>query len=84
MRVRILEVNQWVSTGNITDFTFDNFDPVLVKGDDARVSLLLFGEKAIVKEVDRDDAPSIGYVWFDENPVTKKLRYYKSNYDSSD
>lgn len=83
MSIKVLEVDQWTSTGNITDFSFDDYERSKVSGGDSDAALKLFGGTSRVKYVSETDRPSVGNVWFNEGP-TGKLVLYKANYDSSD
>ena len=83
-KVKVLEVDQWVSTGNIQDFTLENFDFKKVKGGDSAAAFALFGRSNIkIREVNENEQPFIGNVWFKPG-VDGKLQRWKANYDSSD
>lgn len=82
MKIRILEVDQWTSTGNVKDFTLEDFDPAKVRGGDSEAIRKIGGWARII-EVDEDARPSIGHVWFRPGP-DGKLQHWKANYDSSD
>lgn len=81
--MRILEVDQWTSTGNITDFSFEDFDLQKVSGGDSAAAKVIFGGNARLREVSETDRPYLGTVWFRQGP-TGKLEKYLANYDSSD
>jgi len=82
--MKVLEVDQWTSTGNVTDFTMDEFELANVHGGDSEAAQAIFGGSAKVREVSENASPYIGNVWFKTDPQTGKLVHYKSNYDSSD
>ncbi len=82
--MKVLEVDQWTSTGNVTDFTMDDFELENVHGGDSEAIRKIFGGSSRVIEVSENASPSIGNVWFRTDPNTGKLVYYKANYDSSD
>jgi len=82
-KIKILEVDQWTSTGNVKNFTFKNFEIGKVGGGDSEAIRQISGGHAIIKEVDENDYPSKGNVWFRAGK-NGKLEYWKSNYDSSD
>jgi len=81
-KIKVLELDQWTSTGNITDFTLEDFELQKVKGGDSKAAQLIFGGHAIIREVEELQTPPIGNVWF-RLGVNGKLQFYKSNYDSS-
>lgn len=83
-KIKVLEVDQWTSTGNITDYNFETFELSKVTGGDSEAARTIFGGTAHVHEVFAKDCPSIGRVWYIEDSKTKKFTLYKSNYDSSD
>jgi len=81
--MKILEVDQWTSTGNIEDFTLADFVICDVRGGDSAAARKIFGGKAEVREVDEADRPPLGTAWFIEGD-NGKLKRWKTNYDSSD
>lgn len=81
-KVKVLEVDQWTSTGNVTNFTFADFDPEKIIGKDSEAIRELGLAHAKVKEVEEGDEPRIGDVWFREGQ-NGKLELWKANYDSS-
>ncbi len=82
--MKVLEVDQWTSTGNISDFGFADYNLDKVRGGDSEAARAIFGGWSLVREVSENDSPSIGHVWFREDPVIKKFVFYKANYDTSD
>ena len=82
--IKVLEVDQWSSTGNIRDFGFSDFDIKKVKDGDSEAARAIFGGHSKIMEVEENDRPDIGNAWFIEDSNTKKFVFYKANYDSSD
>ena len=82
--ITVLEVDQWTSTGNIKDFSMEDFTLNKVKGGDSEAAKQIFGGYAAVREVRESDSPSIGEVWFISDPQSHRLKFFKANYDSSD
>ena len=82
--VRVVETDQWTSTGNVTDFSMEDFDLAAVQGGDSEAAKAIFGGRGHVIEVAEDAQPSIGNVWFRPDPETGKLKIWRANYDSSD
>ena len=80
--MKVLEVDQWTSTGNVEEFNFETFELQNVQGGDSLSARLIFGGHAAVKDVDEDAQPTIGHVWYVE--AHGKFIRYKVNYDSSD
>jgi len=83
-KIKVLEVDQWTSTGNIKDYSFKDFEMNKIKGGDSEAAKKIFGGHAVIKEVLKTQNPFIGNVWFIEDPKTLKFVFYKANYDSSD
>jgi hypothetical protein len=83
-KVKVLEVDQWTSTGNIQNFTMESFDMRKMSGGDSEAARQIFGGHAAIREVSPNESPSIGEVWYISDPKTKKLKFFKANYDSSD
>lgn len=81
-KIKVLEVDQWTSTGDMGRFNFETFQLLNVKGGDSEAIRRISGGHAIVKEVSPNDIPSRGNVWYTE--VDEKFKLYKANYDSSD
>lgn len=86
--MKILEVDQWHSTGDITKFSMGELegDAQLalgqIKGGDSKAAKVIFGGHLVIREVSETDSPSVGTVWFRQGQHGK-LEKYKSNYDSS-
>lgn len=83
-KIKVLEVDQWTSTGNVQNFTMEDFNLGKVKGGDSEAAKQIFGGHAAIREVSPQDAPHIGEVWYISDPQSNKLKFYKANYDSSD
>lgn len=81
--IRVLEVDQWTSTGNIGDFSMADFELESVQGGDSEAIRRAFGGFATIKEVDPRQRPMVGHVWFRESLESGKLEQWKANYDSS-
>lgn len=81
--MKVLEVDQWTSTGNVSEYTMNDFDINQIDGGDAETALAIGIASFEIKEVSEDAHPKIGYVWFKEGK-DGKLEKYKTNYDSSD
>ena len=82
MTIKVLEVDQWTSTGNVRDYNFKSFNLETVVGGDSEAAKAIFGGHARIYEVNENDKPSLGRVWFTE--VDDRFKLYKANYDSSD
>lgn len=81
-KIKVLEVDQWTSTGNVTKFTFADFDLGQVTGKDSQAIRELGLASARILEVEESDEPGMGDVWFREGQ-SGKLELWKANYDSS-
>lgn len=90
MSIKVLEVDQWTSTGDVSNFTLAEWekDPrgtlAKMKGGDSEAARVIFGGHARVMEVAEHQGPSIGNVWFRESEVDGLLTRWQANYDSSD
>jgi hypothetical protein len=82
MAIKVLEVDQWTSTGNVRDYNFKSFTLDNVVGGDSAAAKAIFGGYARIYDVQENQRPSKGYVWFTE--VEERFKLYKANYDSSD
>jgi hypothetical protein len=89
--VEVLEMDQWSSSAkNIGELSFADFrspgGPGKLTGGDVKAAQAIFGGHYHLYQVSSApyNRPSIGRVWFRENPETKKLVLWKYNYDSSD
>lgn len=84
--MKVLEVDQWTSTGNIKDFSMSEWEGGMampkISGGDSAAAKCIFGGHFRIKEVNELLRPSIGKVWYKEGEGGK-LELYKSNYDSS-
>ncbi len=84
--MKILEVDQWTSTGNVTDFTMAQWESgeafSKISGGDSRAIKLIYGGDCRIREVSENDYPRMGVVWFRENEQGKLVQY-KCNYDTS-
>lgn len=81
--MKIIEVDQFTSTGNIKEQKFSEVTLSGISGGDSEAAKSIFGGRFTVKEVLENDGPSIGYVWFKEGG-DGFCEAYKFNYDSSD
>ena len=89
--IKVLEVNQWMSTGDLKAFKWDelvdaygNVNLDCVSGGDSEAIQQICGSGASVKEVNETDTPPWASVWFIKDKKTGRMEYYKANYDSSD
>lgn len=81
-KIRVLEVDQWSSTGNIEDFTMEDFELRLVGGGDSETVRAIGIASARICEVEESWEPPMARVWYRTGP-DGKLELYKYNYDSS-
>lgn len=81
--MKIIEVDQFTSTGNIQTLTFKNAALDKISGRDSEAAKAIFGGSFSVREVEEDAKPRLGCVWFKEGQ-DGKCQFYKANYDSSD
>lgn len=81
--MKVIEVDQFTSSGNIRELSFNAVTLSEITGGDSEAAKLIFGGRFNVKDVSESEKPSIGYVWFKEG-VDGKCTIYKSNYDTSD
>ena len=87
--VKVLEVDQWTSTGNVAGTKMEDWEADTnkmlrsVRGGDSEAAQAIFGGHAVIREVSEFSGPSVGNVWFkpDENGI---LKLWKHNYDSGD
>ncbi|MBI3633424.1 MAG: hypothetical protein HY226_03980 [Candidatus Vogelbacteria bacterium] len=78
MKVTVLEVDQFTSTGQIFDM-----NKIAVSAIRSRVGRFnRIYHVAILSDVDESDGPSIGNVWY-RSDESGKMILWKSNYDSS-
>lgn len=90
--IKILEVDQWSSTGDITKFTMSEWENNpqgtlnKISGGDAKAARSIFGGHVAILMVEESQLPSIGNVWFREMPNSdgKHLVKWRCTYDSSD
>jgi hypothetical protein len=82
-RFKVLEVDQWTSTGDVGKYTLDTFELSEVAGGESAAARAIFGGSARILEVDETRHPQIGSVWFRPGPDGRLVRY-AANYDSSD
>lgn len=88
LRFRVLEVDQFTSTGDVdgtklADWELNPSDKLRSrKGGDSEAARVIFGGNARIKDVAENDEPYLGYVWFREDEQGLLFRW-KFNYDSS-
>ncbi|MEK7516303.1 MAG: hypothetical protein AAB562_01775 [Patescibacteria group bacterium] len=82
MKIRILEVDQWTSTGNVEDLTLDDFDIDNVRGGDSEAIRVIGIADARIREVEESWVPTMGSVWYRPG-ANGKLEHWKATYDSS-
>lgn len=81
--MRILEVDQWTSTGNIAELQFDQVSHAAIYGGDSEAVRAIFGGVFQFKEISPDAMPPIARVWFTAGP-DGRCKLYRANYDTSD
>lgn len=82
-KFKIVEVDQWTSTGNVEGLTLENFAVERVTGGDADVARQVGIASGRIREVYGNQRPSKGSVWLRPNE-DGKLEQWKANYDTSD
>jgi hypothetical protein len=85
MTVKVLETDQWTSSGNVTEFSWKKLKDngiQCVSGGDSEAARIMFGGSFRFREVNETDSPSIGSVWFIENEKGFPA-IWKTRYDSS-
>ena len=88
-KVKVLEVDQWTSTGNVAGTKMEDWvaKPKEMletrSGEHAESARTVFGGHAVIREVYETSEPSMGNVWFrpNENGI---LRRWKFRCDSGD
>lgn len=87
-KIMVLEVDQWTSTGDIAGTKFKDWLADIqgmlrkVSGQGAKAARAMFGGRASIKEVEEQERPTVGNVWF--KPSRRGiLRCWKANYDTS-
>lgn len=80
--MKVLEVDQWTSSGDVSQYNFETFSLDKIHGGDSESARAIFGGWAKVKEVEENAKPTIGNVWFIEE--NGKFKKWKANYDTSD
>ncbi len=82
MKVTVLEVDQWTSTGDVEGKLLSEFCLREIRGGDSEAARALGIASARLREVDENQRPGIGDVWYrvDENG---RLVFWKANYDTS-
>lgn len=84
--IEVLEVDQWTSTGNIKEQSWDDLKAKgidAVSGGDSEAARVIFGGDFRFKEVDERSSPGIARVWFIKG-ADGRPELYKYRYDSSD
>lgn len=89
MTVEVIEVDQWSSTGDITEHSFEDVKACInacgpdevpdIEGGDAEAAQAIFGGRYEVKEVDEDARPRKAMVWYVEGE-NGEMKQYKANY----
>jgi len=85
----VIEMDQWSQTGDIDKWTFEEWVGLIgnlkdghapkLEGGDAQAGQAIFGGDYAVKEVDEDDRPRLGLVWFIEGSGGE-LERWKANF----
>lgn len=82
-KVKVLEVDQWTSLGNIEEFTLEDFDINKVQGENPEAVRKILVARAQIKEVDERQEPATARVWYKPGPDGKLKRWKIGVYDSS-
>jgi hypothetical protein len=84
--IYILETDQWTSTGNVTDFMFDDLaNPEVrdkIRGGDSEAIRSICGGRISLRSVTESQGPSMGSVWYIKG-LDGKAQFYRACYDSS-
>lgn len=84
--VRVLEVDPWTSTGNLTSYPWRKLrlmkNAGAIEGGDAAAARAIFGGHWQWYTATRDETPPLGRVWYAQRGGRAEL--YRTNYDSSD
>jgi hypothetical protein len=81
--MKIIEVDQFTSTGNVTCQLFEAVSLGSISGGDSEAAKAIFGGSFRLREVDENAKPSLGHVWFKKG-INGYCELYKANYDTSD
>lgn len=81
-KITVIEMDQWTSTGNVTQQDFDKINLHTVEGGDSEAAKAIFGGSFTRKEVGEAEMPRLGYVWYIKGDDGKP-KLFKSNYDTS-
>jgi len=89
MTREVIEMDQWSSTGDLDEWTFEQMKNTIenlkdghapaIEGGDAEAAQAIHGGSYAVKEVGGDDSPRTGRVWYVEGE-DGGLERYKWNY----
>lgn len=84
-KVKVLEIDQWASTGNVEDFTLDNFDRDKVHGGDAEAAqaIVLGSFRGEIREVEENWEPPYTKVWYRPTGPGGKLHRWKTGIPDS-
>jgi len=83
--IRVLEVDQWTSTAIRGDLSWGDLKTLGingVSGGDSEAARVIFGGHFRFRDVEADDTPRIGDVWFIED-ARGFPTIWKTQYDSS-
>lgn len=81
--VKVIEVDQWTSTGNISNHRFDDIVRSAVRGGDADTAQDLGIASFDRLVVPMESEPPKGKVWF-RRGLNGEMELWKTNYDTSD
>lgn len=81
-KITVIEVDQWTSTGNISEQDFDTVGLYDIEGGDSSAAKAIFGGRFKRKEVEEASKPIMGYVWYVKGQ-DGKCKQYKANFDTS-
>mgnify|MGYP003145194810 FL=1 len=85
MKVEILEIDQWTSTGDVLTFSWEELKQHgigCVTGGDSEAIRVIFGGTFNFRKVNETDTPLIGNVWMIKNEKGYPA-VWKTRYDSS-
>lgn len=81
--IQVIEVDQWTSSGNISNLDFDSVGLNDITGGDSESAKAIFGGWFVRKMVDDNVRPDIGNVWYIRDEATGKCKMWKYSYDTS-
>jgi hypothetical protein len=85
MKVEILEIDQWTSTGNVKAFSWTELKKHgidCITGGDSETIRIVSGGTFLFRQVNETEVPRIGNIWMIENEKGYPT-IWKTQYDSS-